>query len=358
MVSGNSQTMPYGMATAMPGIGQTSGDQPGPGQPQAEGNSIVVDLFRKLRARFLPLLSLAMHTRGTSEGRAQEWQEVARQMRDLADSEQALSVPEGMERQDLEDCRLAIYTMVDEILLASPRDGESGLPGWFAHSLQVARLGKASGGEVFFHKLSDLLFRTTSRPDPAEKAQTADPQPFQLAGQLPGQIPESLSRPLGPLPEQVATFPGQGQTGRYPGPQAGAGIAQGWAPQLARVIPVESLPACLDSLYPDQPRSQAACSAMAALCLFALCLVYGFRGRLFGQQNTNIANALCRSASGLLFRLMNSTPVSSVSIRKPGLPARKRGFLRSPLLLFLLPVLLSGIWYLVCSEIVNKIPLP
>lgn len=157
-------------------------------------------------------------------------------------------------------------------------------------------------------------------------------------------------------------FAGQGRQAQYqPSQQAGPsvqGLMSGLMPQLARVIPVESLPACLDSLYPDQPRSPAAGSAMAALCLFALCLLYGFRGRLFGKQNAIVADALCRSASGLLFRLINATPVSSVIVRKPGLPVKKRGLLRSPFLLFLLPVLLSGIWYLVCSEIVNKIPLP
>lgn len=348
MVNGNSQTIPCGLASAMPPVGPGHEDGNLPIAAQASGNSTVVSLFKDLRTRFLPMLSLAMHTRGTTEGRAMEWREVARQMQGLADDEQALPVPEGLERQDLEDCRLAIYTMVDEILLSSPREGESSLPGWFAHSLQVARLGNASGGDIFFRKLSDLLFRTTSRPDPNGNAKPdapADPMLFQLAGPLPGSLPDTGS------------FSGQGMQGHYqPGQQGG--IIQGWMPQLARIIPVESLPACLDSLYPDQPRSSAACSAMAALCLFALCLLYGFRGRLFGQQNAIVANALCRSASGLLFRLMNATLVSSVIVRKPGQPAKKRSILRSPFLLFLLPVLLSGIWYLVCAEIVNKIPLP
>ena len=256
-------------------------------------------LYRQLAERFEPIMALAMHVRGTQGGRAMVWDDVATRMQALADAEAALPLPQDLAGEDMQACRVAAYTFVDEILLASPRENETESMGWYAHSLQLARLGSANGGELFYHEFSGLIARAADGNDP----ENASP-----AGSLAGSLASGLA-----------------------------------------------------ALHPDGRQSRAQASALAAAAFFALCFLYGFRGRLYGQERAQAAKELGKAATALLGRMAKATPAREIQLEKPEIPdapKSRSGFWHHPAIWFVVPVVLTGLWYLVCAEIVQNIAIP
>ena len=248
-------------------------------------------IYGRLAERFEPLLAFALHVRGTAAGRAMGWDAVAAQMQTLADAEAALPTPHGLTGEDIQACRMAAYTFVDEILLASPRENEPSNMGWYTHSLQLARLGSANGGELFYSQLATLVARASDRHPPE----------------------------IGNLATSLA--------GLQPGTSQGAGAE----------------------------------SALAAAAFFALCFLYGFRGRLFGQEKAQYARELGEAAATLLGRMHEARPAAEVpleTLEESDASGGRPRWWRHPAIWLVGPVLLTALWYHVCAEIVPNIAIP
>ena len=248
-------------------------------------------IYARLAERFEPLLAFAMHVRGTAAGRAMGWDAVAAQMQTLADAEAALPTPHGMTGEDIQACRMAAYTFVDEILLASPRDNETSNMGWYTYSLQLARLGSANGGELFYSQLATLVARASDRHPPE----------------------------------------------------------------------IGNLATSLAGLQPGTSQSPAAESALAAAAFFALCFLFGFRGRLFGQEKAPYARELGEAAATLLGRMDEARPDAEVTLEAHEESVASGGRSRwwwHPVIWLVGPVLLTALWYHVCAELVPTIATP
>ena len=122
------------------------------------GTPFVNPAFAPLCRRFEPLAAFALKAASGKGARDLSWDDCQARLDALADEEQALPVPEDMLPEDMAACRMACYTLVDELLNASPRPGEA-VPGWAARSMQARRLGTSTGGADFFARLEDLLGR-------------------------------------------------------------------------------------------------------------------------------------------------------------------------------------------------------
>ncbi|MBR4747856.1 MAG: DotU family type IV/VI secretion system protein, partial [Desulfovibrio sp.] len=122
------------------------------------GTPFVNQAFAPLCLRFLPLAAFALKAAAASGARTLSWDECQTRLDALADEELAIPLPQDMLPEDMASCRMACYTLVDEVLNASPRPGET-VPGWATRGLQARRLGTSTGGADFFARLEDLLGR-------------------------------------------------------------------------------------------------------------------------------------------------------------------------------------------------------
>ena len=311
---------------------------PAPQTEEKQTTAKLEDIFQKLNSRFEPMLAFAMHVHGTAAGQALSWPEIAAKMRGLADAEQALPIPAGMEEQDMKDCRRAVFTLADEILLGSPRQTEqAGLTGWFPHCLQLAYFGDTSGGERFYRQLSALLIKTA-----VQDTTKTDTDPLMLANPL------------------FATFAKNLPTQSQYGANANGFLPQNTYDTASHVIAPEQIASYLDALQADSGCSESGKSALAAICLHALCLLYGFKGELYGARHLTVVQELTAAAANLLTRLNLPALVAPPEATDAADQATTQKFtlLRHPAVLVLVPLLLCGIWYLACSDMINTIPIP
>ena len=128
----------------MPHTSPFSSAMPHAGQPQGP---LARDLFAQLRRRFEPMLSLAV-AHASADGE-RDYEKLSGIMAQLCDKEER--EPSVLAQNQLEACRLAAYALVDEILLGLPQSG------WFAHGLQLQRLGRTDGGNAFYAALFAML---------------------------------------------------------------------------------------------------------------------------------------------------------------------------------------------------------
>ena len=144
----------------MPHTSPFSSAMPHAGQPQGP---LARDLFAQLRRRFEPMLSLAV-AHASADGE-RDYEKLSGIMAQLCDKEER--EPSVLAQNQLEACRLAAYALVDEILLGLPQSG------WFAHGLQLQRLGRTDGGNAFYAALFAMLteaLETESSPPASENA--------------------------------------------------------------------------------------------------------------------------------------------------------------------------------------------
>lgn len=311
---------------------------PAPQTEVTQTTAKLEDIFQKLMSRFEPMLAFAMHVHGTAAGQALSWTEIAAKIRGFAEAEQALPIPTGMDEQEMKDCRRAVFTLVDEILLGSPRQTEqAGLTGWFPHCLQLAYFGDTSGGERFYRQLSALLIKTA-----VQATTRTDNGPLTLANPL------------------FATFAKNLPTPSQHGSTANGVLPQNTYDTASHVIAPEHLASYLDALQADSGHGESGESTLAAICLHALCLLYGFKGALYGARNLTVVQELTGAAANLLTRLNLPALVAPPEAADPADQATTQKFtlLRHPAVLVLVPLLLCGIWYLACSDMINTIPIP
>lgn len=328
--------------------------------------------------RFEPLLALALHAHGTEAGRSCSWDALASGIHALAERERNTAPPSGMTQKDLEPCRLAVYTLVDEVLFDSPRTAaplsvmpsvavlpgaetllntgtsallntgtpvrlntdtpirSSGIPnantpterGWYPHSLQERYIGNAFGGRVFYQQLDHLLDRlldSIRNPDT-----DAIPVPGAQSDRSSlGQPLAFVSLPLVPEHEGDAVAVKHWQR-----------VFDHWRQY-------------------GLPRHAADAQALQ---VFAHCLACGFQGLLHGSEHENERKALRQVACAtldLFLSLPQETEVTTLT-QSMVAPAAHRGMRdmwdeHEPLLYLLLPVLIAVLWYFACADMVASI---
>lgn len=255
--------------------------------------------------RFAPLFAMALHLHGTPEGVARSWDAAAEAMHELAKHEQSL--PPDVNRAavelspaDLADARFAVYAFVDEMLFRSPRQGEVSGLGWSPHTLQNRYFGTNDGGELFYERLEVLLARLEREPEQKD---------------LPMQHP---------------------------------------AMQLRSPVDAHADMALIDRLRAAAshvPETAAQRSGYAALAVFAQCLAFGFRGRLY-TQDSQICELRDTACSMLTAAWAPLPPVETApAARKRSVP-----FLADcePLLHVLAPLAITVAWYVFCADIIIR----
>lgn len=249
--------------------------------------------------RFDALFALALYLHGSPEGSVLPWEDAAARVYELSRLEQSLPADSDMDPADLADARFAVYTFLDETLFRSPRTGETSGVGWAPHSLQNKYFSTNNGGELFYEHLEALLAR------------------LENASELPQfpQLSEMRLPPAMPL------------------------NAEGSLTDRFRAVAAQA------------PDSKEHRSGYAALAVYAQCLAWGFRGKLYAHEAQlddlrGIACAALISASAPLPALEPAT--SPRTARMPFLADYE------PLLHVLVPLSVSVAWYVLCANIIIR----
>ena len=254
------------------------------------------DAPMKILDRFEPLFALSQHLHGTPRGVAIPWDEAAARVHELARREQALPPPPDVTETDLAEARFAVYAFVDELLFRSPRQGEISGMGWSPHTLQNRYLGTDDAGELFYNHLDGLL----NRLEKQGPALTLTPEAFAaLATQEP---PRST------------------------------GLAERFRQALSA-----------ETEDDHSPR--------AALAVYAQCFAWGFRGKLYAEEELarELREAACAKLSSLYEPLPAPVLQEAASKERSPLPGDCE-----PLLHILVPLAISVAWYFLCADIVTR----
>ena len=299
----------------MPHTSPFSSAMPHAGQPQGP---LARDLFAQLRRRFEPMLSLAV-AHASADGE-RDYEKLSGIMAQLCDKEER--EPSVLAQNQLEACRLAAYALVDEILLGLPQSG------WFAHGLQLQRLGRTDGGNAFYAALFAMLTEALET-----ESRDADILLMHPLAQNPGsQGPHAFADPAGH-----------------------AGLAMHDTRDIAHTM----------ANLADTCDAGSHNPALAAAAFMALCLLYGFRGCLYAEERAGELDDMLSSAARLCARLAprNETGVRDIPARAPVKKAplanlRARLGRPGPIFLVLFPILVTALWYLVCASCINSLDLP
>ena len=282
----------------MPHTSPFSSAMPHAGQPQGP---LARDLFAQLRRRFEPMLSLAV-AHASADGE-RDYEKLSGIMDQLCDKEER--EPSVLAQNQLEACRLAAYALVDEILLGLPQSG------WFAHGLQLQRLGRTDGGNAFYAALFAML---------TEALETESRDADILLMHPVYKNPDSSHAPAGLT-----------------------GLA-GHAVHDTRDI-AHAMANLADTCNADSHNP-----ALAAASFMALCLLYGFRGCLYAEERARELEDMLSSAARLCARFFPRNEASIQDIPRLGRPG--------PIFLVLFPILVTALWYLVCASCINSLDLP
>ena len=324
------------------------------------GTPFVNPVFAPLCRRFAPLASFALKAASGKGARTLSWDDCQTRLDALADEERALPVPEDMLPEDMAACRMACYTLVDELLNASSRPGEA-VPGWASRSMQARRLGTSTGGADFFARLEELLSRAFDEtPEPPGGELTMNPHGG--AQGAPAGLPQAGAAPLS-QPTGTAALPRQA-----------GGLDFLGMPRRPRIQGAAAMASALTALAQGGGSGPSARSAALASGFFALCLLLGLRGQYYGESSDAEMRRLREAAGALLVvwtgpesqQMPGAQSAAAAKDGDAGADASRRGFLGRTLgalggagaLFIVLPFILTGLWYLACAAIVARIPLP
>ncbi|MCR5170327.1 MAG: DotU family type IV/VI secretion system protein [Desulfovibrio sp.] len=313
------------------------------------GTPFVKPAFASLCRRFEPLAAFALKAASGQGARTISWDACQTQLDALADAEQAQPAPEGLLPEDMACCRMACYTLVDELLNASPRPSET-VPGWAARGLQARRLGTSTGGADFFARLEELLVRAFDESDAVPNDELSMAPHAARAG-APG-FPAQARKPLSP---------------------AGSALA---IPPHTRIQGPGAIASAMAALAQGGGSGPSARSAALACGVFAYCLLLGLRGQYYGEPYDSAMRRLREAAGCLLVGWTGPEDRQLLEVQeedglrkgggpdggippRPGFLGRTLGALGGQGALFIaLPFILTGLWYLTCATIVARIPLP
>lgn len=313
------------------------------------------DLYTQLRRRYEPMLSLALATgRARQQTGGCDLEAVACTMTGLADREEQEPHAPCLSPAHLAACRLAAWTFADEVLLNLP-DSQ-----WFAHGLQLRRMGRTDGGSTFYQTWQHMA-------DQALQAQLAHVhqdeilllQPVQAGTQgtfaaagssLPASAStafhDTLSPSFGPYAEA-------GTASAQPGFLSGAAAGEFSLPRLVRLV--QRLAADVSA-----GEQEAAPNPALAVCAFmATCLLYGFRGCLYAPERAVELESLLAASASLVQQLLPAAPALAGTQGTAVTTGEGQKLARPGLLLLLAaPLLTTAAWYLVCASIINSLTLP
>lgn len=260
--------------------------------------------MRDICERFAPLMAETLHYAGSQEGLEKPLDEARARLLVLTEQERAM--PEGCppyqstaSRRDLEQARFAVAAWVDEQMMSSSRPDAAA---WAASSLQFRYFGTAEAGRLFYQELEKCLDSCgVPRRVRVEKPETADI----LAD---GDDGLDLENSCGPEPEEWHVL------------------------DLA------------ERLSSAQVRTDEG----GALSVYALCLLYGFRGALYGDPV--LLSRVRRACRGLF----GSAP----EVRTP--PERRRSadfaVWGERVLFVVLPLLVCLAFALYCGGVLANAP--
>lgn len=296
------------------------------------------DIYTQLRRRYDPMLSLALATsRMQQRTGACDLEAVALTMTGLADREEQENHAPCLQPSDLQACRLAAWTFVDEVLLNLP-DSQ-----WFAHGLQLRRMGRTDGGRTFYltlqHKADQAL---QFRQRHTDEILLLHPVQTDKPGRNPGD---------GSVPGSTGSV----RFSPFFSPAQGAVSEDISLPHLVRSLQRLAADAAADGRDEDGNPALAVCAFMAT------CLLYGFRGCLYAPERAVELDSLLTASASLVQQLLPAAPVRA-GTAAPAAARKKSMFARlgRPGLLFLIlaPLLTTAVWYLVCASIINSMTLP
>ena len=114
--------------------------------------------MKNLCERFAPIMAETLHYAGAPEGLAAPLSEAAGRLVELAERERALPAcapaQASTPRRDLEQARFAVFAWADEQMMSSQRAEASS---WAAMSLQYRYFGTAEAGRLFYQELEKCL---------------------------------------------------------------------------------------------------------------------------------------------------------------------------------------------------------
>ena len=248
--------------------------------------------------RFAPLMAATLHYAGAPEGLEIPLSEVSERLVELSERERALpphaSGRPQPPRRELEQARFAVAAWADEQMLCSPREGAAA---WAAMSLQYRYFETAEAGRLFYQELEKCLDSCGA--------------------------PRRVRLTEGGLAAETEGC-------------AGGGIDLGSAAESET---------CEWRALDLAERIEAAASNVrqsgGALRVFALCLLYGFRGALYGDaaQLARIRRA-CRGLFDGVPEL--KTPPSRRRTSDALVWAERAAYVALPLLVCLLFALYCG----------------
>lgn len=114
--------------------------------------------MKNLCERFAPIMAETLHYAGAPEGLAAPLSEATGRLVELAERERALPAcapaQASTPRRDLEQARFAVFAWADEQMMSSQRAEASS---WAAMSLQYRYFGTAEAGRLFYQELEKCL---------------------------------------------------------------------------------------------------------------------------------------------------------------------------------------------------------
>lgn len=114
--------------------------------------------MKNLCERFAPIMAETLHYAGAPDGLAAPLSEAAGRLVELAERERALPAcapaQASTPRRDLEQARFAVFAWADEQMMSSQRAEASS---WAAMSLQYRYFGTAEAGRLFYQELEKCL---------------------------------------------------------------------------------------------------------------------------------------------------------------------------------------------------------
>ncbi len=242
--------------------------------------------------RFNQILAYALHAKkvcGSSQNAKLE--DLANELFLYVEDERKKIYPKNLTRYDVDLCHLAIYTFVDELLLSVKMS-------WFSFSLQNKYFGKNDGGEIFYNNLEQIVDSLYS---------------------------ELYQNPNNNEDISLAQYENS--------------LLQKWQVWLNH--------------FEHNKASYTDNSKLMLLSTYALCLSYGFKGKL--HNNAIELDALRKLACHTLINILpkNTTLFSEEESLKIINDSKKFSF--EFLFHIFVPLGITILWYFICNDIMLRI---
>ncbi len=300
--------------------------------------------------RFENILHYALHVRDTEDGQKLPWSEIGTRMHLLAEAERVHPAPTDADNhisaQDmdacLQYCRFATYALVDEILMESPHHNTNSAMAWYQHRLQVRYMNTDRAGELFFTQLFDITHSI---------------------------IEENTNGEVHGTTENVVrhTF----QNGEFPTPLFQQHISHNNMPKapsssayhapFSTLTFHEQFKEAVSICLADKTRHISMPSHKKAHCValnfYAICIIYGFKGLYYDNHTSMALEDIRRSATALCQGMLptKANNETNETVMTPALYGGFYGGLNFWYIIFLIiPLLLTGLWYFVCADIMGQ----